>query len=181
VVPSRRAVRFPRGTAPLERLLLTCKGSCAAAETRVKRTTKRAELEREYQATVYLARFAVQSMENGNLCFIAPLLRHMSAKDKAEFLRRVADRLEENLPDGRGRHDDRFREAYAKAKSRHSPSPRYLFFLPSVAEVKNVDEGLRRSHSDRGFRRALQRIGLPTRPASRGRQSLKAERQRELP
>jgi hypothetical protein len=51
----------------------------------------------------------------------------------------------------------------------------------SVAEVKNVDEGLRRSHSDRGFRRALQRIGLPTRPASRGRQSSKAEKQRELP
>jgi hypothetical protein len=181
VVPSRRAVRFPGGTAPLERLLLTCKGSRAAAETRGKRTTKRAEREREYQATVYLARFAVQSMEDGNLCFIAPLLRHMSAKDKAEFLRRVADRLEENLPDGRGRHDDRFREAYAKAKCRYSPSPRYLFFLPSVAEVKNVDEGLRRSHSDRGFRRALQRIGLPTRPASRGRQSSKAEKQRELP
>jgi hypothetical protein len=87
----------------------------------------------------------------------------MSAKDKAKFLRRVADRLEENLPDGRGRHDDRFREAYAKAKCRYSPSPRYLFFLPSVAEGKNVDERLRRSHSDRGFRRALQRIGLPTR------------------
>jgi hypothetical protein len=165
----------------LERILLTCKGSRAAAETRGKRTTKRAEREREYQATVYLARFAVQSMEDGNLCFIAPLLRLMSAKGKAKFLCRVADRLEENLPDGRGRHDDRFREAYGKAKCRYTPSPRYIFFLPSVAEVKNVDDGLRRSHSDRGFRRALQRIGLPTRPASRGRQSSKAEKQRELP
>lgn len=105
----------------------------------------------------------------------------MSAKDKAKFLRWAADTLEENLPDGRGKQTIVLEKHTRKQNAVIVPAHVTFFFLPSVAEVKNVDERLRRSHSDRGFRRALQRIGLPTRPASRGRQSSKAEKQRELP